>query len=83
MTHKPISQMGWADKNPNDFSFLSRNSPRRLSIFSLNCDGLLMGVALSPLDGPASIISKQHRLITTSQMKNKQTNKQRGAGSCV
>ena len=82
MTHKRITQLEWADKNPNDFSFLDHEIPLVVySIFSLNCDGLLMGVALSPLDGPASIISKQHRLITTSQM-NKQTNNGR-AGSCV
>jgi hypothetical protein len=70
MTHKRISQLGWADKNPNDFSFLDHEIPLVVySIFSLNCDGLLMGVALPLPDGPASLISKQHRLITTSQMK--------------
>ena len=64
--------MGWADKNPNDFSFLDHEIPLVVySIFSLNCDGLLMGVALSPPDGPAS---KQHRLINhIANEKNKQT----------
>ncbi len=49
MTHKRISQLGWADKNPNDFSFLDHEIPLVVySIFSLNCDGLVMGVALPP-----------------------------------
>jgi hypothetical protein len=83
MTHKHISKIGMGRQKSKRlfFSLTKFHSSSTPFSCSLNCDGLVMGVALSPPDGPASINnSKQHRLITTLQMKktNKKTNKQRG-----